>query len=489
MFLFYFFYLYSHSSVKINDTIYSLGDCVYVPSSSHDESVCQIQTLFENLFTNDKEMNVKWFYRTDEIPLYLRNVKDSLPSLARDEIIFSNREGLLSVESIIKKIDVTLDDVGGDQRMGRESIFCRYTVTLFDDFTMECRINPFELVKPVFTPSSGRRVRSCASASISRHQSLRACTPRKTTQGVFARTPGARENSPRESNLKSSGAKRKAFTSPRKVPVLALTKREGLGDKKRTLFHEKKQDSGKRPVLGSPLVKTSTRPPLKKKRRTSLEPIMEESDDNDDKDDLSFCSKRPKKMEPSIIHDMIDDETNDTPSEEDGLEWVESSDESSSDEEEEVSLDDSDSFREASEKGSTLVGRRGQRFSTTPSSRWTHSKLATPTSSKPSRTMTPSSNRRGQTTLTTPSSSRRGRTLTTPSSSRRNAVTTPKATPTSTNRLRRNKCMTTPSKLRRSREGGVVIPVRPGSAVSLRGVKKSFELARSRYEDHCYIYS
>lgn len=426
-------------------------------------------------------MNVKWFYRTDEIPLYLRNVKDTLPSLARDEIIFSNRTGLLSVESIIKKIDITSDGVGG----GRESIFCRYTVTLFEDFTTMCRIDPFELVKPVFTPSSGRRVRSCASASISCHQSLRARTPRETTQGVFARTPGARENFPRESNLKSLGTKRKAFTSPRKVSVVALTKREGLGDKKRTLFHEKKQDSGKRPLLGSPLVKTSTRPPLKKKRQTSLEPVMEESDDKYDEDDLSFCSKRPKKMEPSMIHDIIDDETNDTPSEEDGSELAESSDESSSDEEEEevFSLDDSDSFREASEKGSTLVGRRGQRFSTTPSSRWTRSMLVTPTSSKPSRAMTPSSNRHGQ-TLTTPSSSRRGRTLTTPSSSRCNAVTTPKATPTSTNRLRRNKCMTTPSKLRRSREGGVVIPVRPGSAVSLRGVRKNFELARSRYEDH-----
>ena len=447
-------------------------------------------------------MTVKWFYRTDEIPLYLRNVQGTLPNLATDEIIFSNRTGLLSVESITKKMDVKSNEVGGDQRMERESIFCRYTVTLFDDFTTMCRIDPFELEKPVFTPSSGRRVRSCASASISRHRSLRTRTPRETTQGVFARTPWARENSPRESNLKSLGTKRKAFTSPRKVPILALTKREGLGDKKRTLFHEKKQDLGKRSLVGSPLVKTSTRPPLKKKRKTSLEPIMEENDDNNDKDDLSFCSKRPKKMEPSMIHDIIDDETKDTPSEEDGSEWAESNDESSSDEEKEevFSLDDSDSFREASEKGSTLVGRRGQRFSTTPSSRWTRSRIVTPTSSKPSRTMTPSSSRRGQTlttpsssrcgrTLTTPSSSRRGRTLTTSSSSRRNAMTTPKATPTSTNRLRRNKCMTTPSKLRRSREGGVVIPVRPGSAVSLRGVRKNFELARSRYEEIIAIFN
>ena len=247
-------------------------------------------SLFENLYTNDKEMTVRWFIRDYELPVYLKPYQDKVPNLAKGEVIFIDKTTLLSVECIIRKAEVLSCTCAS-----KGAVFCQWAISTANGLKIEL----FKLVKPVFKPVSGSRTTgSCLSSSTGRISSRKSLRPRTSAAPITQRdrkssTPNKiRTGTTSSTNLRPGNLKRKAWTSPRK-PSLSLRSSKG-DEERRVLFHD---------TALSSLEGTKRTSELKNRKRV-LSPIQEEG--GGDKND-SFKSRR-RKLDLSDIHTMLNDD-------------------------------------------------------------------------------------------------------------------------------------------------------------------------------------
>ena len=325
-------------SLSINDATYSIGDCVYVHSGLNEDSVCQIISLFENLFTSDKEMTVRWFIRDYEVPVYLKSYQDEVPNLAKGEVIFIDETTLLSVECIIRKAEVVSSRDGG-----KGTVFCQWAVSTANGIKVES----FKLVKPVLKSDSGSCVTSsCLSSSTGRISSRKLLRPRTSATPILQKdkrrsTLNNNGNDTSSANIKPTDLKRKAWTSPRKTSLSlrkeGTRKGEGGDRERRVLFHDTPESS----LLG-----TKKSSELKNRRRV-LSPVQEEGGNKSG----SFKSPH-RKLDLSDIHMILDDDDDNykentlDDDDDDGIEWEESGSEKEESSLEETELVIDESFEE-----------------------------------------------------------------------------------------------------------------------------------------------
>lgn len=165
--------------MNINGTVYTVGDSVFI--MGHEESehfIGRILTLFENLTTNDKEMNIQWYYRPNELQYLKTSLRDKIPNLENGEILFTDRTELMSVECIVDKAHI------GCHSNSKGKLFCRWM----------CSINKSTLVqyKP-FTVTTPTKRRNRVTMPTGRQNNIMTTPTGRRSSRVI--TPTSRTNS------------------------------------------------------------------------------------------------------------------------------------------------------------------------------------------------------------------------------------------------------------------------------------------------------
>ena len=282
-------------SLQIDDVIISIGDSAYIQGPSNSKNfICQIQNLFENLFTGDKEARIQWYFRPEETKSYLRTkVRSQLPKIASNEILYSDNKDLIAAKCIVGKASVSVDGINNsnDDFSGSESLFCRWFL-----HTKDGTVTPVKLVNPVSpvaaTPisESGLRksVRTPCPLTLT---NISKSPPKKVRKLVDTQTP--------QSTTKSS------------LQYQSLPGK--LSNEQHSRSSNLKYKTIKRGSTHSSLssVRRQTRSSQLLNRSLSPEELTEMTPENDD---LTIKSKKNlkqvrKNLQLDLVHDMLDDDS------------------------------------------------------------------------------------------------------------------------------------------------------------------------------------
>ena len=282
-------------SLQIDDVIISIGDSVYIQGPSNSKNfICQIQDLFRNLFTGDKEARIQWYFRPEETKTYLRTkVQDQLPRIASNEILYSDNKDLVSANCIVGKASVSIDGVdnSNDDFSGNESFFCRWFL-----HTKDGTLTPVNLVNPVSpvpaTPisesglrKSVRTPRPLILTNISKSP------PKKVRKLVDTQTP----QNTTKSSLQCRSLPGKLFNEQHSRSSNVKYEVIKRGSTHSSLSSVRRQN-GSNQLLN---------------RTMSSEELMEMTPENDD---LITKSKKKlkrvrKNLQLDLVHDMLDDDS------------------------------------------------------------------------------------------------------------------------------------------------------------------------------------